>query len=66
MIIIKKNMNTINGNIIDNQINENKKDNVISKLNTPSETSEGKFNDEEKNNMKNNQRKNVNKCCSLF
>ena len=59
-------MNTINGNIIDNQINENKKDNVISKLNTPSETSEGKFNDEEKNNRKNNQRKKDNKCCSLF
>ena len=59
-------MNTINGNIIDNQINENKKDNVISKLNTPSQTSEGVIDNEEKNNMNNNQRKKVNKCCSLF
>ena len=40
----KKNMNTINGNIIDNQFNENKnkKDNDISNLTTPSKTSEGK------------------------
>ena len=61
-------MNTINGNIIDNQFNENKnkKDNVISKLYTPSETSEGVIDNKEKNNMNNNQRKNVNKCCSLF
>ena len=63
-------MNTINGNTTDNQINENnnenKKDNVISKLNTPSESSEGVIDNKEKNNMNNNQRKNVNKCCSLF
>ena len=57
-------MNTINGNIIDNQFNENKnkKDNDISNLTTPSKTSEGK----KKNNRKNNQRKKFNNCCSLF